>query len=187
MKSPNRHDIAAVLLLLPWITLGYPQGPPPTLKVVYLSDLTPVGKPINGYGPYEKDKSNGEDAAGDGQPLAMGRVPYAKVLGVHAVSDLTFALNKQYLSFSAAVGIDDELLTNGCAPTFPGSVVFQVFVDGEKMYDSGTVTVQSSALDVKVDVTGKDTLRLLVGGAGDDLVCDHADWADAKLTPTTAQ
>ena len=67
MKSPNRHDIAAVLLLLPWITLGYPQGPPPTLKVVYLSDLTPVGKPINGYGPYEKDKSNGEDAAGDGQ------------------------------------------------------------------------------------------------------------------------
>jgi hypothetical protein len=149
---------------------------------VYLSDLTPVGTPINGYGPYEKDKSNGENAAGDGIPLSMGRVPYAKGLGVHANSELIFALNKQYATFSAAVGIDDELLTNGCAPNLPGSVVFQVFVDDVKVYDSGTLTVRSSAVDMSVDVTGKSTLRLVVGGAGDDLLCDHADWADAKLT-----
>jgi len=144
-----------------------------------------MGIPVNGYGPYEKDKSNGENAAGDGSPLRMGRVPYSKGLGVHAASDLTFALNKQYTIFSAAVGIDDELLTNGCEPNFPGSVVFQVFVDGVKVYDSGAVTVRSSALEVSVDVTGKTTLRLVVGGAGDDLACDHADWADAKLTATT--
>jgi hypothetical protein len=177
------HDITAVLLLLPlaW-ALSHAQSALPPSKVVYLSDLTPVGTPINGYGPYEKDKSNGEKAAGDGIPLAIGRVKYAKGLGVHALSDLTFALNKQYVTFSAAVGIDDELLTNGCAPTLPGSVVFQVFADDVKMYDSGTLTVRSSAVDVSVDVTGKNTLRLVVGGAGDDLQCDHADWADAKLT-----
>jgi hypothetical protein len=189
VKALKNHDKVAVLLL-PLLTVvagmifGHPQEPPLSPKVTYLSDLTPVGTPINGYGPYEKDKSNGENAAGDGIPLMMGRVPYAKGLGVHAASDLTFALNKQYATFSAAVGIDDELLTNGCAPTFSGSVVFQVFVDDLKIYDSGTVTVRSSALDVSVDVTGKTKLRLVVGGAGDDLVCDHADWADAKVSQT---
>ena len=172
----------AILLVVAWATYGYAQAPVLQSKVTYLSDLTPAGNPINGYGPYEKDKSNGENAAGDGDPLQMGRVPYAKGLGVHAPSDLTFALNKEYVTFSAAVGIDDEILKNGCAPGFPGSVVFQVLVDDEKVYDSAKVTVQSSALDVIVDVTGKTTLRLVVGGAGDDLVCDHADWADAKLT-----
>ena len=176
----NKHIVGA-LLLLP--VIGYGQEPPPAQpRTVYLSDLAPIGTPINGYGPYEKDRSNGESGGGDGAPLKMGRIPYAKGLGVHAASDLTFALNRQYTTFSAAVGIDDELLTNGCAPDSSGSVVFQVFADGVKLYDSGAVTVLSSALDISVDVTGKNTLRLVVGGAGDDLVCDHADWGEAKLT-----
>ncbi len=185
VKAFNNHDTAAALLFVfllypAWATLGYSQAPPP--KTTYLSDLSPVGTAINGYGPYEKDRSNGENAAGDGSPLSMGRIPYTKGLGVHAFSDLTFALDRKYANFSAAVGIDDELLTNGCAPDLPGSVVFQVFVDGIQMYDSGAVSVRSSALDVSVDVTGKSTLRLVVTGAGDDLTCDHADWGDAKLT-----
>ena len=183
MKARNYHSPAACLLflLVAWTPPGNAQTPSPS-KITYLSDLVPSGTPVNGYGPYEKDKSNGEDKAGDGSPLQMGRVPYTKGLGVHAASELTFALDKQYATFSAAVGIDDEVLANGCAPNLLGSVVFQVFVDDMKMYDSGKVTVQSSALDVTVDVTGKTTLRLVVGGAGDDLLCDHADWADAKLT-----
>jgi hypothetical protein len=184
VKAFNKHGLLALLslLLMAWITLGYGQAQTPPSKVVYLSDLTPVGTPINGYGPYEKDRSNGENAAGDGNPLSMGRIAYAKGLGVHPASELIFALNKEYVKFSAAVGIDDEILTNGCAPNSPGSVVFQVYVDDVKTYDSGKVTVHSSALDVDVDITGKSMLRLVVGGAGDDLVCDHADWADAKLT-----
>jgi hypothetical protein len=185
VKALNNYNMTAAFLLVLFLsshasTIGYAQSASPT--ITYLSDLTPVRTPINGYGPYEKDRSNGEDAAGDGTALTMGRIPYAKGLGVHAFSDLTFALNKQYANFSAAVGVDDELLTNGCAPDLPGSVVFQVFVDDTKVYDSGAVSIRSSALDVNVDVAGKTTLRLVVTGAGDDLVCDHADWADAKLT-----
>lgn len=184
MKAINNLDTVVFLLLLlaARTPVGYAQTPPPPPKVVYLSDLTPVGTPVNGYGPYEKDKSNGEDAAGDGNPLKVGGVTYARGLGVHAASDLTFALDKQYVNFSAVVGLDDELLTNGCAPKFPGSVVFEVFVDDMKMYDSGTLTISTPPKTVTVDVSGKTTLRLAVGGAGDGLECDHADWADAKLT-----
>jgi hypothetical protein len=181
----NRFAYLFFIALGTWTSSVHAQTPAPP-KVVYLSDLTPAAKPVNGHGPYEKDKSNGEDKAGDGIPLKIGGIPFAKGLGVHAASDLTFALNKKYASFSASVGIDDELLTNGCAPNLSGSVVFQVFVDDVKMYDSGTVTIRNSALDVNVDVTGKSALRLVVGGAGDDLLCDHADWADAKLTEASA-
>ena len=54
-----------------------------TQTVTYLSDLTPTSA-ANGWGPYEKDMSNGEQAAGDGGPLTIRGVVYAKGLGVHA-------------------------------------------------------------------------------------------------------
>lgn len=149
-------------------------------SVVHLSSLTPVGIPVSGHGPIERDRSNGEEAAGDGMPIRIRGTSYARGLGVHAPSDITFALNKQFARFSAVVGVDDELLTNECAPRFPGSVVFQVYVDDVKAYESGVVTVASPGQTVDVDVTGKSRLRLVVS---QDLgtVCDHADWADAKL------
>jgi hypothetical protein len=164
-------------------TLITAQTPPPAASgYVYLSDLTPTGTPINGYGPYEKDRSPGEDAANDGLPIKIGRITYAKGLGVHPASELTFSINKQYERFTAVVGIDDELLIDGCAPMWPGSVVFQVFADGTKMFDSGVLSVWSPPKTVEVDVRGKSALRLVVGDAGDGYICDHADWADAKLT-----
>jgi hypothetical protein len=161
-------------------TLTQAQTPAPA---VYLSALMPVGTPVNGYGPYEKDRSGGEEGANDGIPIKIGRITYEKGLGVHPFSDLTFAINTQYEKFHAVVGVDDELLINDCAPRWPGSVVFQVFVDGAKMYDSGVVSVWSPAKTVEVDVRDKSTLRLVVNDAGDGFICDHADWADAKLIP----
>ena len=59
-------------------------------STVYLSDLTPTGTPVNGWGPYEKDRSNNEQAGGDGRVLTLNGVTYAKGLGVHAASDLRF-------------------------------------------------------------------------------------------------
>jgi hypothetical protein len=169
-------------------TLTAAQTPAPTASGhVYLSDLTPAGTPINGYGPYERDRSGGEEAANDGIPLKIGRITYEKGLGVHANSDLTFSIDRKYETFNAVVGLDDELLINECAPQWPGSVIFQVFVDGTKMFDSGVVSVWSPAKTVEVDVRGKSALRLVVGDAGDGFICDHADWADAKLkTPRGA-
>jgi hypothetical protein len=191
-------DVLALITTLPgyranalgyeYHTVGVPgpaRGAAPARPApdVFLSDLTPEGAPINGHGPYERDRSNGEAAAGDGIPITIGRTIYPKGLGVHPASDLTFSLEKRYEAFSAIVGLDDELLHIGCAPTHPGSVVFQVFVDGTKAYDSGVVNIWSPARVVSVDVRGKNSLRLVVTDAGDGYICDHADWADARLTP----
>ena len=49
----------------------------------YLSDLTWTSA-TNGWGPVEKDKSNGEQAAGDGRTITLNTVTFAKGLGAHA-------------------------------------------------------------------------------------------------------
>ena len=51
----------------------------------WLSDR-PFTAPANGWGPVEKDRSNGEQGAADGNPLTIGDVVYPKGLGTHAVS-----------------------------------------------------------------------------------------------------
>jgi hypothetical protein len=146
-------------------------APPPATS--YLSDLTPTAA-TNGYGSYEKDKSNGEAATGDGKTITLNGVTYAKGLGVHAPSDITFNLNAQYTQFLTDIGIDDE---KGSA----GTVVFQVYLDGTKVFDSGTMTGASTTQSVNLNVTGKTTLRLVVTDGGNGNNSDHADWAGAKL------
>jgi hypothetical protein len=56
-------------------------SPSPTAKpgVNYLSDMGWTYS-ANGYGPVEKDKSNGENAAGDGKTITLNSTTYTKVL-----------------------------------------------------------------------------------------------------------
>ena len=65
-------------------------SPPP--GVSYLSDLTWTSA-VNGAGPVERDRSAGAAAAGDGGPLTIRGITYAKGLGVRAPADLRFHLN----------------------------------------------------------------------------------------------
>ncbi|WP_052195554.1 NPCBM/NEW2 domain-containing protein [Deinococcus radiopugnans] len=129
----------------------------------------------NAWGPIELDRSNGSEQPGDGGPLKIGNQTFAKGIGVHANSELTYVLNGSCSTFSATVGIDAEVGTKG-------SVVFQVLGDGKKLFDSGTMTGTSAAKPFSVSVAGVDELKLVVTDAGDGIEYDHADWADAKLS-----
>ena len=62
-----------------------------------------------------------------------------------------------------------------------GSVVFQIWADGRKIFDSGRMTGRDGAKSVNVDVSDVNELKLVVTNAGDGKSYDHADWADAKL------
>ncbi|MFN2446747.1 MAG: PQQ-dependent sugar dehydrogenase, partial [Vicinamibacterales bacterium] len=104
---------------------------PPPAGVSYVSDLGWTAS--NGSGPVERDLSNGEHSSADGGPLSLGGVTYAKGLGAHAPSDIRLALGATCSSVQAAVGVDDEVGNDG-------SVVFEVWADGTKLYDSGLMT-----------------------------------------------
>ncbi len=145
---------------------------------IYVSDLAPTGTPINGFGPYERDRSNGEDAAGDGGPLTINGAVSIKGLGVHADGDLRFAIPSTCTAFSARVGIDDEI------PSPNGSVTFEVWNNTTtRLYQSPVKTGADAATVVNVPLSGVSTLRLVAAKGVDDN-SDHGDWADAKLTCT---
>jgi hypothetical protein len=151
-----------------------PAPTPTPAAQIYLSDLGVLSQ-TNSWGPMEKDRSNGEAVAGDGRTITLNGVTYAKGLGVHADSKLVYSLNGQYSSFTTDMGVDDEVGTNG-------SVVFQIWTDGTKVYDSGTMTGSSATKTATADVSGKNQLWLVVTTAGNGNNFDHADWAGARLS-----
>ncbi|WP_329462529.1 beta-galactosidase [Streptomyces sp. NBC_01431] len=138
-----------------------------------LSDLDFTA--TNGWGPVERDTSNGEDAAGDGRPMSIAGVPYAKGLGVHADGDVTVFLGGACSRFTASVGVDDE--TGG-----GGSVAFSVLADGKAVATTPVLHGKQSAIALDADVRGAQVLELVVSDGGDGNGLDHADWADARLT-----
>jgi beta-galactosidase len=139
----------------------------------WLSDR-PFTQQANGWGPVEKDRSNGEQGAADGRPLTIGGTGYAKGLGVHAVSNVLVDLGGNCTRFRADVGVDDETGTGG-------SVVFEVWVDGEQRARSGVLTGSNGAERIDADLTGGDRLELRVTDAGDGNGNDHGDWGAARL------
>ncbi|WP_245556456.1 NPCBM/NEW2 domain-containing protein [Deinococcus aquatilis] len=141
-----------------------------------LSDL-PWTSATNSWGPVERDLSNGEKLQGDGKILTMGGVTFAKGLGVHASSTITYGLAARCNVFSAQVGVDDEVGSNG-------SVVFQVYGDGVKLYESPIRRGTDAALPISVPVSGVNELRLVATDGGNGISSDHADWADAKVSCT---
>ena len=139
-----------------------------------ISDL-PFMSETNGWGPVERDRSNGENSGGDGGPLSIGGVSYARGIGAHAPSDVEVYLGRGCERFTAKIGLDDETRE-------PGSVVFQLFGDDKPLYDSGVVKGKGPAVPIEVDVTGVRMLSLRVTDGGDGRDFDHADWAEAALT-----
>jgi alpha-galactosidase len=115
------------------------------------------------------------DRSAGGRGISIAGVGYPRGLGSAGGSVVLYHLGGRCASLTAQAGIDDE--TKGA-----GSVTFEVWADGERLYDSGTVTGGQPARAVRVDLTGRRELKLVVTPAGDDTKGDHADWADAKLT-----
>ncbi len=107
--------------------------------------------------------------------LRIKDTEYANGLGHHAPGEIILDLGGQYETFECEVGVQ-QLDQN------VGSVVFQVFVDGKKRFDSGLMRASDTARPVKVSLKGADELRLVVTDGGDGITCDCADWVNARLT-----
>ncbi|GAB2630278.1 hypothetical protein GCM10009743_00880 [Kribbella swartbergensis] len=148
--------------------------PPAPTGEKWVSDLEFLDS-TNGWGPVERDRSNGEDGAADGAPITLDGVQYAKGLGTHAPSSVSVRIGGNCKTFTAKVGVDDEVEDRG-------KVSFKVLVDGVAKYTSDLLTGTSPTANVSVDVTGGQTLTLQVTDGGDGITSDHADWAEAKVS-----
>ncbi|WP_407554232.1 NPCBM/NEW2 domain-containing protein [Streptomyces sp. Pv4-95] len=147
---------------------------PPPAGTAYAAEL-PWLTAANGWGPVERNTSVGESEAGDGGQLTIGGAAFAKGLGAHAPSEVSFYTGGRCTAFHARVGIDDESGDKGSAG-------FEVWADGERLTESGTMTGKDTARTVDADVSGARTVRLVVTDGGDGVDHDHADWGDARFS-----
>ncbi|WP_261131973.1 glycoside hydrolase family 2 TIM barrel-domain containing protein [Bacillus sp. Marseille-Q3570] len=142
---------------------------------LYLSD-TDWESAQAGWGSVNKDKSV------DGNPITLktddGEQIFEKGIGTHANSEIVYDIEgKGYKFFEAMVGVDQEMKGRTLA-----SITFEVYLDGEKAYDSGLMNIDTPAKAVRIDLEDANELKLVVTDAGDNNSEDHADWADAKFT-----
>ena len=142
-----------------------PASPPPDVPI---SGLKPLKATVGWGGEVKVNRSI------ENRPLSIAGTLYATGMGVSAVSELVYDLRPEYKAFVAAVGIDDEMH----AWTL-GSVTFAVYVDGKLLCES-PVLRQNDYWFINVPLPpGAKQIRLLAGDAGDNINCDHADWANA--------
>ena len=167
--SRSLRGLALCLLSTPGIAAplaatSSPQDPLPPHEIRLTSlDLTHLRQ---GWGRPVVNRSIEE------KPLRIGGRDFAWGLGSHAASVLRVELAGGTQRFTSWVGVDDE--TAG-----KGSVVFRIYGDGEKLFDSGVMRGGEAAKRVDLDLATVRHLVLVTTGAGDDINYDHADWAEA--------
>jgi len=115
------------------------------------------------------------------KPLAIAGQKFDKGVGSHADSVMYIDLAGGSKSFSAYVGVDDEVGTR------IGSIEFRVYGDGKLLWTSGIMKAGQAAKKLDVDVSGVKTVVLVANSADDGVDFDHADWAEAKFEVTGAR
>lgn len=142
-------------------------------RVQYLSQLSPVkvveSTVVAPPQPYRMDQS----CQGDALRIAGKRYPWG--IGVHADSELTFALDGRFREFLADVGVASRMGQRG-------SVVFVVRGDGKELFRSKVITgAEAKPVEVKVSVEGVKLLMLQVTNADDLDLGDAANWGSARV------
>ncbi|MEG2868713.1 MAG: NPCBM/NEW2 domain-containing protein [Terrisporobacter sp.] len=103
-------------------------------------------------------------------------VVYDKGIGTHANSTIVYDLDgKNCDFFSSYVGVDRAMYNT------VGSVEFEVYLDGTKVYDSGLMNSKDPQKYVEVNIAGAKELKLVAKDGGNGIGSDHATWGDAKL------
>jgi alpha-galactosidase len=137
-------------------------------QTVWLDELD-LSAATQGYGIPMKNKSN------EGKTLTIAGETFERGFGTHAVSSLMVLLEGKAVSFSAKVGIDDEV--KGQRP----AVEFELHGDGKKLWSSGVMHLGDAAKPCFVLLNGVQKLEMVVADGGNGNYWDHANWVDAKF------
>lgn len=150
-------------------------------RYVYLSDMDyakpPEERPYYLPGDFKYEdylfKARRDSAQGGG-PLSLRGKVFAKGLGVHAMSKLTFDVNRSYKRLIAQVGVDDS--AGDLA-----SVEFKVWADGKLVWESGVLRRTTPAKAIDIEILNATQIVLEVAAADNADIQDRANWANAKL------
>ncbi|MDX2562203.1 sigma-70 family RNA polymerase sigma factor [Streptomyces sp. TX20-6-3] len=149
--------------------------PPPTPPRVYQVNELDYG--IFGDGTKPEVALSDSSWMWQRERLSIGGTPYAHGVSVHAPSSLLIDLNRQCTSYDAVVGVDDLSALLGV-----GGVRFSVYGDEERLWRSDVVRAGDPPLPVHVDISGRDTIRLVVEEHTPFGRAAVADWAQSRIS-----
>lgn len=147
---------------------------------VYLSDMEETEAIAHGGLKLDKGYT--------GQPISLAGRKFEKGLTTHAAtkeeggpSRVVYALVGPYKAakrFRAWIGVDDSGGKEGsCA------FIVEVHRAGQwaKVFESPVLRQGQAPVEINVDISGADQLRLTATDGGDGYSSDHATWADAMI------
>jgi len=136
-------------------------------RVVHLDEATP-DESTQQWGTLQRNQSVWR------KPMIVAGRKFARGLGTHANGRLAYDLSGgRFKTFRCQVGRDEH--------AGDGRIVFHVWLDGRKAFDSGPMTKTVAAKPVEVDVSGAKSLELRTLDGGDGISGDHGNWAEARL------
>ncbi len=155
-------------LELPWRAIRLIQFRSP--RIVFLSDLEPAevnhASLTGASWPIRKDSNV------TGGPMQLAGQRYARGLGMHALTSVTYDLDEGFERFTAIAGLDDSV-----APF--GSVIFRVLADGDERYASALLRPGMAPERISIELHGVKKLTLVADPADELDLSDHANWAEA--------
>jgi beta-galactosidase len=140
---------------------------PASVSAVWLDESSPDECTQN-WGTLQTKQSVWE------KPMTVAGRKFDRGLGTHANGRIMYELDGgQWKTFRAVIGRDEH--------AGDGRIVFEVWLDGKRLFESGPMTKESAAQPVELDVSGGKILELRTHDGGDGISGDHGNWADAQL------
>ena len=132
-----------------------------------LGPVSPTGDDLGMVWPPRMDRAR------TGDVLRAGGRAWTRGIGVQSPSRITWELDGGWDSLTGRVAIDDSVLS------LPrrGSVVFRVWVDGDRRFESPVVRGGDPPVDLgRIELAGARELVLEVDPSVDLWMADRADW-----------
>jgi len=112
-----------------------------------------------------------------GKPMTVAGRLFTRGLGTSTPARIGFALNGKYTAFQSYVGVDC-----GTVPHDKSKLVFEVWADGKKLWESNPMTRWNAPETASVDIRGAKSLELITRDVGKIAGnANWADWAEAQL------
>lgn len=104
--------------------------------------------------------------------MRIGGEEFQKGIGVRAYSSLQYELQEPFSRFQASIGIDDAL--EG------GDVLFEVWLNDKKAFET-RARAGKKAQPIDLDLSGINSIRLVVDFGKNANIGDFANWGSARL------
>jgi alpha-galactosidase len=119
--------------------------------------------------------------------FTLGGATYPHALPLRADADMAIDLGGGAARFMSMIGVEDGPQTGNASASAPaasapaGSVVFGVWADGKKVFESDVMKRGDAPKLVSLDLAGVQNLVLAVVDANDGTAGDNALWAGAMI------